>query len=270
MKKLVASMIILCIIFGIAKIHGGYNSYTRDMVDTVTFRDFEEDVLYAWYQSGEGAGMTPMLTQYGTVKPYSKSSENYRYTHDILETTIFVDYEEMTMYTWYGNDEGAGMTCMSKKDSSPKIYKRDTSIYKNIRDLSETTIFVYEPTKVMFTWYREKDGGGLSIMLNSDGSPKVYDETTSKYTDVTYISDEMIYVDWKTKTMFFCYEEGGAGDIAIIPNPDGTNMILDKLPFKYFLKKQIIDTKTFVDKEENVEYMWFRGQYWGGLTEMPK
>ena len=270
MKKLIAAVIILSTIFCIAKIYGVYNPYTRDMVDTVTFRDFEEDVIYAWYQSGLGAGMTPMLTKYGNIKPYSKFSEKYRYTHDILDTTIFVDFEEMTMYTWYGSDECAGMSIMSKKDSSPKIYNRETSIYKDIRDLSETTIFVYEPTKVMFTWYREKNGGGISKLLKADGMPKLYDKSTSKYTNVRYITDDMIFVDWKTRTMFFCYEEDGAGDIAIIPNPNGTHMTLDKLPFKYFVQKQIEDTKTFVDKEENVEYMWFRGQNWGGLTEMPK
>lgn len=270
MKKLIAAMIILCTIFGIAKIHEGYNPYTRDMVDTVTFRDHEEDVLYAWYQSGWGAGMTVMQDNNGKPKLYSKYSEDYERTCDILKTKIFVDFEEKTMYTWYRTDEGAGMSVMLDSDGKPKIYDRPISIYKIIKDISKTKIFVYKPTNVMFSWYREENGAGLSMMLNADGTPKIYDKEISKYNDITYITDEMIFVDWKTKTMFFFYEEDGAGDIVIIPNPDGTHMTLDKLPFKYFIQNQIVDTKTFIDKEENVEYIWFKGKDWGGLTEMPK
>lgn len=267
MKKLLVVLVILCVIFGFIKISLNQNPYERDMADATIFRDYEEDVLYAWLESGCGAGMTVMKEKDGTSKIHNENSKQYKYTQDISNTTIFVDYEEMTMYTWYGRKESAGMSVMLKANGTPKIYDKNTSSYKNIEDISSTKIFVDKNTNVMYSWYKKDNGGGLSVMLKADGTPKLYDKEISSYKDVVYISGDNIFADYKNKTIYFYNVEDEAGDIAVMLNADGTIKKADKFALKYFLNSKIISNKkTFVDNEENVHYIWMKGEFWAGLA----
>ena len=63
---------------------------------------------------------------------------------------------------------------MLNADGSPKVYDKTTSKYTDTRDISDTRIFVDSETNVMYTWYKSGYGAGMSVMLNADGSSKLY------------------------------------------------------------------------------------------------
>ena len=95
---------------------------------------------------------------------------------DISDTRIFVDSETNVMYTWYKSGYGGGMSIMLNADGTPKVYDKTTSKYTDTRDISDTRIFVDSETNVMYTWYKRGYGGGMSVMLNADGSSKLYEQ----------------------------------------------------------------------------------------------
>ena len=45
--------------------------------------------------------------------------------------------------------------------------------YENI-DMGSTIIFVHKKTKVMYLFVKKANGGGLTVMLDSDGKPLLY------------------------------------------------------------------------------------------------
>jgi len=237
--------------------------YMRDMKDSRTFIDPEEKVLYAFYQSGDGAGFTEMTEKDGSVKIHDQNSQEYKYAHDMRDTTIFVDFEENVMYSFYGNGEGAGLTVMKKmRNSVPKLYNPTTSIYKNVRDIKEATILVYKENNTMYAFYKEGNGGGLCEMLKADGSPKLYNKDTSIYKNIIYIAKDMIYVDKDTNNMFLWYQEGEAADVTKLLNYNGSPR--KKTKFSLMYNKDLV-TRKFIDYEEDVVYIWFKCEFGGGI-----
>jgi len=273
-RKLIAMVLIvgICIILCVNKMPkvNTDSRYFRDITDTDIFVDYEENVMYTWYQSGCGAGMTVMEKSNGLPKLYDKTTSMYKYPRDIAKTTIYVDYEEMVMYTWCEKKEGAGLSIMLKADGLPKTYDNYTSIYTDIKDLSEAKILVDEETKVMYAWLENENGcGDLSAMMDKYGFPKLYDKLTSTYKNVEFIADDMIFVDEKAKVMYIWYCTENSGGLSVRINADGTPKKLEKfIPFKYMMKN-IEDTTIFVDYEEDVKYLWCKGYYSGGLAVMP-
>ena len=146
----------------------------HDISYTTIFVDYETNVMYTWYKSGYGAGMSVMLNADGTPKLYDETSSKYTNVYDITYTTIFVDYETNVMYTWYKSGYGAGMSVMLNADGTPKLYDETASKYTNIYDITYTTIFVDYETNVMYTWYKSGYGAGMSVMLNADGLSKLH------------------------------------------------------------------------------------------------
>jgi len=120
----------------------------------------------------------------------------------------------------------------------------------------------------MYLWYESENGGDISVMLNSYGVPKLYDKFTSTYTNIEYISDDMIFMDESTKIMYIWYESEGAAGVAVRVNIDGMPKTKSGFPVKYMMKN-IVSTKIFVDTEEGVKYLWCKGHYSGGFTVMP-
>ena len=96
----------------------------HDISYSTIFVDYETNVMYTWYKSGYGAGMSIMLNADGSPKLYDESTSKYTNIHDISYTTIFVDYETNVMYTWHKSGYGAGMSIMLNADGSPKIHKQ--------------------------------------------------------------------------------------------------------------------------------------------------
>ena len=111
---------------------------------------------------------------------------------------------------------------MLNADGSPKVYDSSTSKYSNINDISNTKIFVDPETNVMYTWYKSGYGAGMSIMLNADGSPKVYDSSTSKYSNINDISNTKIFVDPETNVMYTWYKSGYGAGMSVMLDADGS------------------------------------------------
>ena len=97
-----------------------------------------------------------------------------------------------------------------------------TDTDNSVGDVSRTRIFVDSETNVMYTWYKSGYGAGMSIMLNADGSPKLYDQSTSKYTDTIDISKTRIFVDSETNVMYTWYKSGYGAGMSIMLNADGS------------------------------------------------
>ena len=96
-----------------------------------------------------------------------------------------------------------------------------TNTSKPVHDISYATIFVDYETNVMYTWYKSGYGAGMSVMLNADGTPKLYDETTSKYTNVYDITYTTIFVDYETNVMYTWYKSGYGAGMSVMLNADG-------------------------------------------------
>ena len=96
----------------------------HDMSYSTIFVDYETNVMYSWYKSGYGAGMSVMLNADGTPKLYDKTTTKYTNLHDITYTTIIVDYETNVMYTWYKSGYGAGMSVMLNAGGLPKLHNQ--------------------------------------------------------------------------------------------------------------------------------------------------
>ena len=197
----------------------------HDIIYSNIFVDYETNVMYAWHKSGYGAGMSVMLNADGSPKLYDKSTSKYANNiTDIIYTDIFVDYETNVMYTWHKSGYGAGMSVMLNADGSPKLYDKSTSKYvNNISDIVYTTIFVDYETNVMYTWHKSGYGAGMSVMLNADGSPKLYDKSTSKYVNnISYIVYTNIFVDYESNVMYTWYKSGYGAGMSVMLNADGT------------------------------------------------
>ena len=156
--------------------------------------DPENNVMYCYIGHGYGGGLTAMLNKDATPKLYNENSM-YDVTEISNRNWVYVDSETKVMYWYVGHGYGGGLTIMLELDGSPKLYDASTSMYDVTEINSRNWVYVDSETKVMYWYVGHGYGGGLSIMLEADGSPKLYDEKTSIY-DVTEISSRnWVYVD---------------------------------------------------------------------------
>ena len=99
------------------------------------------------------------------------------------------------------------------------------SMYDITEIKSNSWVYVDTETNVMYWYSGHSYGGGLSIMLNADGSPKLYDKETSKY-DVTEIkSNNWVYVDTETNVMYWYSGHGYGGGLSPMLDQSGTSKI---------------------------------------------
>ena len=120
-----------------------------------------------------------MLNPDGSAKTYDKDTSIYKNICTISSETIYVDQENGVMYFWKTGLEKGGLSVMLNPDGSAKTYNKDTSIYKNICTISSGTIYVDQENGVMYFWKTSLEKGGLSVMLNPDGSAKTYTKDTT-------------------------------------------------------------------------------------------
>lgn len=71
------------------------------------------------------------------------------------------------------------------ENEKQKIVEEKEITYKNsmvrIYDSWDNKIYVDKDTKVMYWWHEGTEKGGLTVMYNADGTPKLYDGDLSKY-----------------------------------------------------------------------------------------
>ena len=152
------------------------------------------------------------------------SSSSYDYTvqyRDISQSKIFVDYEENVMYTWYKNGYGAGMSVMLRANGLPKLFDPIDSKYTTVYDISKAKIFVDFETNVMYAWYKNGYGAGMSVMLKANGLPKLYTSST-KYTKIDNILKSRLFVDYEEYVMYAWYKNGYGAGMSVMLDADGT------------------------------------------------
>lgn len=78
-----------------------------------------------------------------------------------------------------------------------------SSMYNEIQVGLNSWIYVDTETNVMYWYYTDGYGGGLTPMLNADGTAKLYDETISQYGANQIIkSVSRFFVDTETNVMY--------------------------------------------------------------------
>ena len=63
---------------------------------------------------------------------------------------------------------------------------------ERVYDISYENIYVDAETGVMYLWQTADSKGGLTVMLNADGTPKVYNKDANTYENVYNITSEII------------------------------------------------------------------------------
>lgn len=132
------------------------------------------------------------------------------------------------------------------------------SIFHNVRYINNdgyfTRILLDSETKVMYLWYDE----GLSVMLNSDGTPKLYDESSTEYAQVKDIRDvwnPKILIDSETGVMYLMYE----GGMSVMLKEDGMPKLYDESTSIYnHIELEIREAwipRIVVDSESKVMYI---------------
>ena len=270
MKKSRIFILMLVFIFGVGGCSSSSYDYTvqyRDISQSKIFVDYEENVMYTWYKNGYGAGMSVMLRANGLPKLFDPIDSKYTTVYDISKAKIFVDFETNVMYAWYKNGYGAGMTVMLKADGTPKLYDPLTSKYTAVHDISKTRLFVDYEEDVMYTWYKNGYGAGMSVMLNSDGSPKLYNPLTSRYSQVHDISIAKFFVDYDENVMYAWYKNGYGAGMSVMLKANGLPKLYTSST-KYTKIDNILKSRLFVDYEEYVMYAWYKNGYGAGMSVM--
>ena len=99
----------------------------------------------------------------------------YNITEIKSNNWVYVDTETNVMYWYSGHGYGGGLSPMLNADGTPKIYDAETSKYNVTEIKSNNWVYVDTETNVMYWYSGHGYGGGLSLMLNADGTPKTYD-----------------------------------------------------------------------------------------------
>ena len=199
------------------------------------------------------------------VKPYAYQSSHKIYSMPQISSgaSIYVDTETLVMY-WYCNHEsGGGLSVMLNADGSPKLYNKDTSKYRVIPINNNNSIYVDPETNVMYFCLELESGSGLSVMLNSDGSPKLYDKQTSNYKAIELSFINLVYVDMETNVMYLCTTHELGGGLCAMFNADGSPKLYDSNSSIYNISEITTSNWFYVDIETNVIY-WYSGRSTGG------
>ena len=239
--------------------------------------DTETNVMYWCNLQSYGNDISVMLNADGTPKLYTPLSD-YTITEIGSDANIFVDVETNVMY-WYAMEEyGIGLTVMLNADGTPKLYKSSSKYRATNSDYLNANIYIDGETNIMY-WYLKKGyGAGLTVMLNPNGSPKVYDPS-SKYnvTKIDYLNSD-IYIDEESNVMYWhigcSYRTNAAlpqmkssGGLTVMLDTDGTPKIYNSNT-KYNIHKIDLKDYFYVDTEANVMYWYSKYSRGGGLTVM--
>lgn len=200
-----------------------------------------------------------------SIKPSACQPSNKIYSIPQIKPSafIYVDTETNVMYWFCCHESGGGLSVMLNSDGSPKLYDKKNSKYNATELSSNDLIYVDTETNVMYLYLESKSGGGLSLMLNSDGSPKLFDKKTSKYTVIEISSTNPVYVDTETSVMYlYIKRELGSGLSAML-NASGSPKLYNGESSKYTISEITPNNWFYVDKETNVMY-WYSGHTGGG------
>ena len=156
----------------------------------------------------------------------SSKTKKYNSMYDIAEINsnerIYVDSETNVMY-WFDVQGYSGtLTLMVNADGIPKLYNSETSKYKVAEIDSYEKIYVDSETNVMYLFNIHNYGGGLTLMVNADGTPKLYNSKTCKYKVNKISSGNKIYVDSETDVMYWFNIHSYGGELTLMFNADGT------------------------------------------------
>ena len=135
---------------------------------------------------------------------------------------VYVDTETNVMYWYSEHIQAGGLSVMLNADGSPKTYDAETSKYKVTEIESNDRVYVDTETNVMYWYSGHIQAGGLSVMLNADGSPKTYDAETSKYKVTEIESNDRVYVDTETNVMYWYSGHIQAGGLSVMLNENRT------------------------------------------------
>ena len=108
-------------------------------------------------------------------------------------------------------------------DNNTAIYSNNSETQKyNVTEIdSNAHIYVDTETNVMYWCNLQNHGNDISVMLNADGTPKLY-TPLSNYTITEIDSDANIFVDVETNVMYwYATEEYGIG-LTVMFNADGS------------------------------------------------
>ena len=110
--------------------------------------------------------------------------------------------------------------------SCEPIETRNYNSMYNITEIkSNNWVYVDTETNVMYWYSGHGYGGGLSLMLNADGMPKIYDAETSKYNVTEIKSNNWVYVDTETDVMYWYSGHGYGGGLDVMIDEVGNPKI---------------------------------------------
>ena len=230
--------------------------------------DSETNVMYWFDVQGYSGTLTLMVNADGIPKLYNSETSKYKVAEIDSYEKIYVDSETNVMYLFDIHGYGVGLTLMVNADGTPKLYNSKTSKYKVTKIESREKIYVDSETNVMYLFGVYGYDGGLTLMVNADGTPKIYNSKTSKYNVTEIDSREKIYVDSETNVMYLFNIHNYGGGLTLMVNADGTPKLYNSKTCKYKVNKISSGNKIYVDSETDVMY-WFNIHSYGGeLTLM--
>lgn len=151
------------------------------------------------------------------------------------------------------------VSCAEGGETSERLYS-----------ISSETIYVDEEEGTMYLYVSGVKKAGLSIMLEPDGKPKIFNAETNTYKYVHNLSSEDIYVDEEEGTMYlYVYGVKKAG-LSAMYKADGTPKIYNKDTSIYQRVYNISSESIYVDELEGTMYLFVSGVKKGGLSVMLK
>lgn len=145
-----------------------------------------------------------------------------------------------------------------------------SEVTERLYSLNSDTIYVDKEEGTMYVYVSGVKKAGLSIMLEPDGKPKIFNPETNTYKNVYYISSEDIYVDEEEGTMYlYVYGVQKAG-LSVMYKADGMPKIYNPDTNTYNHVHSAYPEYVYVDELEGTMYLFVTGVKKGGLSVMLK
>ena len=166
------------------------------------------------------------------------------------------------------------MTACGNETSTTKNEPIKISEMRDFSSYSE--IYVDEETNVMYLFSKNGHGGGLTTMLNADGTPKLSEGTKYDTVKISEMGDfssySEIYVDEETDVMYLFSKNGYGGGLTTMLNADGTPKLSEGTKYDTVKISEMRGfgsySEIYVDEETDVMYLFSKNEYGGGLTTM--
>lgn len=228
---------------GTSKLNLGTRYYTIKLsklkkhgLDSKIYVDEETDVMYLFVKDENVGGLTMMLNVDGTPK-LSNGTEYYMSISNLEKngiSEIYVDEETNVMYLFTKSGSSSGLTTMLNEDGMPR--QSDETSYNTIKISNfgkyglHSEIYVDEETDVMYLFVKHGNSGGLTMMLNTDGTPKLSAGTKYNTTELSKIKRfdskckdkcgpyKEIYVDGENNVLYLFLKDGSAGGLTTMFN----------------------------------------------------